>query len=92
MKPISKNDALIITKSQWRKLFLTVSTLTFILYVIATIYTLCGGSYFVLDYQNSQMDRIEGFFREHHIYSLLTWLFSTVEFSILGSFRDISSL
>lgn len=79
-------DSLYLSKAQQRKIFLALSILTIILYIIAMIFSLCGSKYFILDYQNSQMDNIEAWSKTYHIYPLLMLLFNTIEFSIILAF------
>lgn len=86
MKPPTKDDALILTKEQVRKVFLVTSILTISLYLVAMVFSLCGSKYFILNYQNEQMDQIENFFQEHKIMPLLSWVFTTIEFFIVCSF------
>lgn len=82
-----KDDALYLTKSQWRKIFLAMSIMTLLLYTVAMIFSLCGSQYFILNYQNAQMDRIESFTKDSVILSnLLDSVFFTIEFAIILSF------
>ena len=79
-------EGMYLTKEQWRKIFTAMSFLTFGLYVIAMIFSLCGSKYFILNYQNTQMELIENWFRNYHIYGLINLLFSVLEFSIIIGF------
>lgn len=63
-----------------------MSIIVLTLYIIAMVFSLCGSKYFILNYQNAQMDNIESFFKEYRIYPSLMWLFSTFEFAIITSF------
>ena len=81
-----ENDELYLTKIQWKKLFLATSILVIALYLAAMICSLCGSEYFILNYQNAQMDRIEAFLRDHGIMPLLNWVFTTIEFTIIIAF------
>ena len=86
MRPTKKTDALILDKEQWRKLFLAMSIMTLALYVVAMICSLCGSKYFILNYQNAQMEAIEAFLRNLKIMPLVNCIFLTLEFSIILSF------
>ena len=86
MKPIGKDEPLFLSKEQWCKVFTAMSVITILLYIVAMICSLCGSKYFILDYQNTQMDKIEDWFKSNHIYPLLMLLFNTIEFSIILSF------
>ena len=82
----SKEDSLYLTRKQWTKLFVAFSIMVLILYVCAMVASLCGSKYFILNYQNEQMDRIESFMTERGIQSLISWGFTTLEFCIIISF------
>ena len=82
----SKEDALYLTRTQWKKVFIAMSIIVIALYAIAMIFSLCGNQYFILNYQNEQMDRIENFMRSHSIMGFITCLFLTLEFTIVISF------
>ena len=82
----SKEDALYLTKTQWRKIFLATSILVLLLYLVAMAFSLCGSKYFILDYQNEQMDKIEAFLKQYKIYPLAMWFFTTIEFFVVCSF------
>ena len=82
----SKEDSLYLTRKQWTKLFLAFSIMVLILYTVAMICSLCGSTYFILDYQNTQMDKIEAFLTKYKIMPLLNWVFTTIEFCIVSSF------
>ena len=84
-----KEDSLYLTRKQWTKLFVAFSIMVLILYVAAMIASLCGSKYFILNYQNEQMDRIESFLREHQIYPLAVWVFTTIEFSVVITFVQL---
>ena len=75
-----------LSKDQWRKVFLAMSIMTIILYSIAIVFSLCGSKYFILNYQNTQMDKIEAFMRSHSIMGFITCLFLTIETSIILCF------
>ena len=82
----SKEDSMILTRSQWAKVFLATSIMVLTLYLVAMIFSLCGSNYFILNYQNTQMDRIEEFLRTYKIYPACMWLFTTFEYFIVLSF------
>lgn len=87
MKLFNKEeDGMYLSRKQWTKLFLAFSIMTIILYLAAMIASLCGSKYFILNYQNSQMDMIESWLREHQIYPLAMLAFNAIEFSIILSF------
>lgn len=67
-------------------MFLATSILVIALYLAAMICSLCGSEYFILNYQNAQMDKIEAFLRDHGIMPLLNWVFTTIEFTIIIAF------
>lgn len=81
-----KEDSLYLNRKQWTKLFVAFSIMVLILYVAAMVASLCGSKYFILNYQNEQMERIEEFLRNYKIMALLNWWFTTLEFSIIISF------
>lgn len=70
-----KDDDPYISKRKWRQILLAMSIMTIVLYVIAMICSLTGSKYFILNYQNSQMDRIENFLHKHTLYPLATDIF-----------------
>lgn len=82
----SKEDSLYLTKIQLTKIFIAFSVMIILLYISAMIASLCGSDYFILVYQNTQLDRIEEFLRENKIITLLKWVFNTIEFSIVLAF------
>ena len=75
-----------LEKHQWRKIFLAMSIMTIVLYAVAMVFSLCGSKYFILNYQNEQMDRIEAFLTNYKIMPMLNFMFSTLEFFIICSF------
>ena len=79
-------DSPYLSKSQWRKLFLAMSIMVVALYLIAMVFSLCGSKYFILNYQNEQMDKIEAFLQEHYLMALVNCAFTTIEFFIIISF------
>ncbi len=56
------------------------------LYIVAMIFSLCGSKYFILNYQNEQMAKIEGWLTDNKIMPAFNFLFSTLEFFIICSF------
>ena len=82
----SKDDSLYLTKRQWAKLFVAFSILVILLYVGAMIASLSGSKYFILNFQNEQMDKIEEFARKIYIVQFIQSLFLTIEFAIVLSF------
>lgn len=83
MKPIGKDEPLFLSKEQWCKVFTAMSIITILLYIAAMICSLCGSKYFILDYQNTQMDNIESFLTKYNLMILLNYLFMTLEFAIV---------
>ena len=81
-----KTDNPYLTKQQWKKIFIATSILVLLLYIVAMICSLCGSKYFILNYQNEQMDNIESFLTNYKIMPLLNWWFTTLEFSVVISF------
>lgn len=81
-----KTESPYLDKPQWRKLFLATSVMVICLYLVAMAFSLCGSKYFILDYQNEQMDRIESFLTEYRLIDVLRSMFSTLEFSIVLAF------
>lgn len=79
-------DSLYLTRKQWTNVFIAFSIMIIILYVIAMITSLCGSDYFILNYQNEQMNNIENFLNKYSLMPLVNWLFSTIEFVIILSF------
>lgn len=82
----TEDNNVYLTKSQWRKVFLAVSIMTIVLYIVAMVFSLLGSKEFILNYQNDQLDKIEKFFKERNIISLISIAFSTLEFSIVLSY------
>ena len=82
----SKEDSLYLTKTQWAKLFIACSVLVLLLYIGAMIASLCGSDYFILNYQNAQMEQIESWLTSYKIMPLLNWVFTTLEFTIVMAF------
>ena len=87
MHPPTKNQPLILSKRQLKKVFIAMSILILCLYIIAMVFSLCGSQYFILNYQNEQMTKIESFLREHKTIALVSWIFTTIEFIIVVSFE-----
>lgn len=81
-----RDDDPYISKRKWKQIFLAMSIMVLVLYVVAMICSLCGSTYFILNYQNEQMDKIEAFLKNYKIYPLAMWLFNTFEFTIIISF------
>ncbi len=86
MRPVKKTDSLILDKKQWLKIFTAMSVMVIVLYLIAMVCSLCGSKYFILNYQNQQMDRIESFMKQHNIMALINDIFMTLEFCIISTF------
>lgn len=86
MRPPSKKDSFLLSKEQWKKVFLAMTILTILLYIVAAICSVCGLKTFILNYQNTQMDNIEIFSRQHKLIPAIAWLFSSIEFFIISSF------
>ena len=82
----SKEDKLYLTENQWKKIFIAASIMILILYVCAMVASLCGSQYFILNFENTQLDRIEEFMRTYHIQPLISFMFSTLEFTLILSF------
>ena len=80
---IIKTDNPYLTKDQWRKVFTAMSIMVIALYIVAMVFSLCGSKYFILNYQNEQMDRIEAFLRQYNLIALLQEAFMTVETFII---------
>ena len=81
-----KEDALYLTKSQWTKVFVAFSILTILLYTGAMIASLCGSTYFILNFQNAQMDNIQNFLTKYYLMDAFNYLFSVIEFVIVLAF------
>lgn len=81
-----KEDALYLTKSQWTKVFVAFSILTILLYTGAMIASLCGSTYFILNFQNAQMDNIQNFLTKYYLMDAFNYLFSVIEFVIILAF------
>lgn len=86
MQPVKKTDAFILSKKQWLKVFLAMSILIIAIYSVAMVFSLCGSKYFILNYQNAQMDHIEAFMKEYKIMALINDVFMTLEFCIIATF------
>lgn len=72
-----------LTKGQWKKVLIAVTIMTIVLYSIAMVCSLLGSKYFILNYENAQMDKIEAFCKEHYLMGLINCVFSTIEFCIV---------
>ena len=81
MQPVKKTDSLILNKKQWLKIFTAMSVMVIVLYLVAMIFSLCGSKYFILNYQNSQMDVIENFFKNHIMNLSATFIYA-IEYDI----------
>lgn len=81
-----KSDSPYLNKDQWRKVFLAATIMTLVLYTVAMVCSLLGSKYFIMNYQNANMDNIENFFHKYSIYPLLANLFITLEFFIVLAF------
>ena len=81
-----KEDSLYLTRKQWTKLFVAFSIMVLVLYAIAMICSLCGIDYFILKFQNTQLDKIEEFMQARKLQPLISWIFNTIEFGIVISF------
>ena len=81
-----KSDSPFLTKDQWRKVFTAMSIMTIALYIVAMVFSLCGSKYFILNYQNTQMDKIENFLHQYSLYPLIVNVFLTIEFTIILTF------
>lgn len=79
-------DSPYLSKRQWTKMFVAFSIMVLCLYIVAAICSLCGSKYFILNYQNAQMDKIESALRELQIYPMSMWFFTTFEYGIILSF------
>lgn len=86
MKLFLEDDSPFLSRLEWKKVFTFVSLFTIFLYIIAMICSLNDINIFIMRYQNETMDRIEEFMRAHGIQSLISWLFTTLEFTITASF------
>lgn len=84
MKLLKDNKT--ISRKKWKQLLLASSLMILGLYIVAMICSLIGVDYFIVKYQNTQMDKIEACFRERSIYSLLMFAFSTLEFYLVLCF------
>jgi len=82
----SKEDSLYLTRMQWTKVFTAFSIMIIALYIVAMVASLLGSKYFILNYQNSQMDRIQEWLVNYNLYPLVMDLFMTLEFTIVISF------
>lgn len=81
-----EDNNIYLSKRQWTRVLTAVTIMTLVLYIAAMICSLCGSPKFILRYDNEQMNRIEAFTRGHHIHSLISWAFSTLEFFIVSCF------
>lgn len=81
-----KNDILYLTKEQWAKLFFALSIMLIVLYSIAMTASLCGCDYFILNFDNKQLDNIEVFLNNLHVMPLMSCVFLTIEFAIILAF------
>ena len=78
----TEDNNVYLTKSQWRKVFLAVSIMTIVLYVVAMVFSLLGSKEFILNYQNDQMDKIQNWLVKYNLYPFAMDVFMTIEFSI----------
>jgi len=79
-------DSPYLSKAQWRKVFLATTIMILILYTVAMIFSLGGSDYFILNYQNDQLDKIESFLKQYKLVDVLSSGFMTLEFSIVLAF------
>lgn len=80
------NDSLYLTKPQWRKLFLATTIMVVALYIVAMVFSLCGSKYFILNYQNEQMDRIQNWLEKYNLSNVINSVFCAIEFFIIATF------
>ena len=83
---ILKTETPYLTKQEWRKVLLATSIMTLCLYAVAMVFSLCGSKYFILNYQNDQMDKIEAWLRARNLVAFLQDGFITIEITIVLSF------
>lgn len=81
-----KTESPYLDRAQVKKVLLALTIMTIVLYIVAMIFSLCGSEYFILNYQNTQMDKIEEWFKARNIYALITFLFLTFESSLILCF------
>lgn len=84
MKLLKDNE--FISRKKVKQLFLATSIMVLGLYVIAMICSLLGLKTFILNYQNSTMDKIEEFLHQYSLYPFASDVFLTIEFFIVLSF------
>lgn len=79
MKLLNKEEGAFLSKEQIFKVVMATTIMVVALYLIAMVCSLCGLGYFLFDYHNEQLVRIESWFKEHNCYGLITNLFFTLE-------------
>lgn len=84
MKLLKDNE--FISRKKVKQLFLATSIMVLGLYVAAMICSLLGLKTFILNYQNSTMDKIEAFLHQYSLYPFASDVFLTIEFFIVLSF------
>lgn len=86
MKLLNKEEGMFLSKPQIFKVAMALTLSIIVLYLIATICSLCSNPYFLFNYHNEQLLNIENWFKSINCYSLITYLFSTLEFYIISWF------
>ena len=64
-----------------------MSIMTLLLYTVAMIFSLCGSQYFILNYQNAQMDSIQNLLEKYNMSNIVNSMFLTIEFTIVLFFE-----
>lgn len=85
MKLIVDNEPY-LTKRQIFKVLLALNIMVVALYLVAMIFSLCGSPEFIINYHNDRLNQIYNWLNDRHIYPLVAYLFSTLEFFIITWF------
>ena len=85
-EPINYNNPLGISKTEWIKVLAVNFGLLIFVYIIATICTLSGSDFFLLNFHNESLDRIDNMLRSANIFALFQILFASVEETIIVAY------
>lgn len=84
-EPIDYNNPLGISKKEWTKVLGVNLALLLTVYAIALICTLCGSNFFLLNFYNEDLQRIEDMLRGWGVYPVVQTALSTIEMGIVAS-------
>ena len=75
-----------LTKNQKFKLLVLLNALILTMFIVASIFSMCGSKAFIVNYSNDRLNEIYLWLTERNIYPLIAYIFSTIEFYIISWF------